>query len=174
MVSWTDGQVDGGLARTSSLVKARLRFGKVKNRTLEGHKGAAPGEEGKKQVPRSARDDRFCGDELGRRHWIGDKRREKSKTAPLKSRGAAPGGRDRTAPLKTHKDAVLGLGWALGQTDTIGPVFTYERAALAIFDGYWAFFVARVPGVCFGLCAAGSRIGNIVTFGSLCAWSSGK
>ena len=36
----------------------------------------------------------------------------------------------------------------------------------AIFDGYWAFFVARVPGVCFGLCAAGSRLGNIVTHGN--------
>ena len=32
-----------------------------------------------------------------------------------------------------------------------------------------AFFVARVPGVCFGLCAAGSWIGNNVTYRSLCA-----
>ena len=79
------------------------------------------------------------------------------------------GGKVRIHALETHTGAALGPGWGLAKTDTIGPVFTYEWAALAIFDGYWAFFVARVLGVCFGLCAAGSRIGNIVTNGSFWA-----
>lgn len=78
---------------------------------------------------------------------------EKAKAAPWKAKSAAP---------STYTGG-------LGKTDTIGPVFTHESAALAIFDGYGAFFVARVPGMCFGLCAAGPRIGNIVTCGSLCA-----
>jgi len=72
--------------KTRGLGDRGYRRPRVKNRTLERHKGAAPGRKKEKQIPHCARDDKLrIADEWGRR-------REAPKTEPEALRSWITGG----------------------------------------------------------------------------------